>query len=186
MILRFLRMDFRNRYKTPPASKVSKAANKLGSTVSDAITKTPNAMAIIRICAGIPSRYIGIRNAVYTSASPNSCCKIDKAAGSKTIAVASNCDLVFLKTVSGRERYLANARAAKILQSSAGCKLNPPPKGIQLFEPLMFLPITKVASISKIPKAYNKLAKAVNSLLSVNRINIPTTPQKTANKICLL
>jgi hypothetical protein len=53
--------------------------------------------------------------------------------------------------------------AVNILHSSAGCKLNPPAIGIQLLEPLIFLPITKVASINKIPPPYKILAKAVNT-----------------------
>ena len=42
-------------------------------------------------------------------------------------------------------------RAVKILHNSAGCKLKPPAMGIQLLEPLIFLPKTKVAIINKIP-----------------------------------
>jgi len=47
-------------------------------------------------------------------------------AGNKTIPAAMNCERVFVKSVSGREKYFANARATKILHNSAGWKLKDP------------------------------------------------------------
>jgi hypothetical protein len=45
----------------------------------------------------------------------------------------------------------ARNKAVKILHNSAGCKLKPPAMGIQLLDPFIFLPNTKVASMSRMP-----------------------------------
>ena len=58
--------------------------------------------------------------------------------------------------------------------------------GIQLFDPFIFLPITNVASINKIPPPYKIFAKAVKTLLSSNKMKIPMKVQKIATYICLL
>ena len=96
------------------------------------------------------------------------------------------CDFSFVKSVSGFEINLANASAVNILHNSAACKLKPPAMGIQLFEPLISFPITKVANIKSIPPAKRILAKAVNTLLSIRSIKTPTKEQKIKKKNCLL
>src|SRR5574343_2065607 len=158
----------------------------LGSMIKEAITNAPKDDLMIRICAGKPSRYMAIRNDVYTSARPNSCCKIDKTAGAIVMAPPINWYFSLLKSISCLDKNFAKASAVNILQSSAGCKLNPPPRGIQLLEPLIFLPMTKVATISNKPNTYMRLAKAVKSLLSVKMINVAISTQNPAKYNCLL
>ena len=75
------------------------------------------------------------------------------AAGVNAITPAINCDFTFEKSISWRDINFAIASDVKILQSSAGCKLNPPASGIHDLDPLMFLPNTNVASMSSIPSA---------------------------------
>ena len=52
--------------------------------------------------------------------------------------------------------------------------------GIQLLDPLISFPKTKVASISKIPKTYKTLESAVNTLLSMSRIKMAMKAQNMA------
>ena len=66
------------------------------------------------------------------------------------MAAAIICDLGFLKSVSGIDKYFDNASAVNILHSSTGCRFIKP-SGIQLLEPLISLPTTKVASTNTIP-----------------------------------
>ena len=169
-----------------PAIPVSIIANTCGSNSSVAMTKTANDNNTINITGGKPSRYIANIKALYTKANPSSCCNMERIAGSVIIAPAIKCDFSLLKSVSGFEINFAKINAVKILHNSAGCKLNPPAIGIQLLEPLIFFPNTKVANISKIPAAYKILAKAVNTLLSMSKIKIPINAQKIAKNICLL
>ena len=119
---------------------------------------------------------MGSRNVRYTKASPVSFCKSEKMMGRKHIDVAIICDIGFEKSVSGRERYFAKARLAKILQVSTGWRFMKP-NGIQLLDPLTVFPITNVANMSSIPIAYNKLGVAVKNLLSVSRMNVAITVQ---------
>ena len=163
-----------------PAIAVKIMANKKGSTNSVATTSNEKVKTIIKIMGGNPSRYIAKINALYTNANPISCCIMERIAGNDIMAAAIRCDFNLLKSVSGFEINFANTKAVNILHSSAGCKLNPPAIGIQLFDPLIFLPNTKVASINTIPPAYKILASAVNTLLSINKINIPIKLQKMA------
>ena len=111
---------------------------------------------------------------------------MESIAGNAIMAPAIKWDLSFVKSVSGLEINLANASAVKILHNSAGCKLNPPAMGIQLFDPLISFPITKVANINRSPLANKILANAVNTLLSTNKIKIATKEQKIKKKNCLL
>ena len=94
--------------------------------------------------------YSIIKNEKYTNANPVSPCNTEKAAGVKAIIAAINCDLDFMKLVSGIERYFDNASAVKILHNSTGCRFIKP-SGIQLLEPFISLPTTKVAMINTIP-----------------------------------
>ena len=111
---------------------------------------------------------------------------MDSIAGNAIIPPAIKWDLSFVKSVSGLEINLAKASAVKILHNSAGCKLNPPAIGIQLFYPLISFPITKVANINKRPPANNMFASAVKTLLSTNKIKTATKEQKIKKKNCLL
>ena len=58
--------------------------------------------------------------------------------------------------------------------------------GIQLLDPLISFPITKVANINKRPLANKIFAKAVKTLLSTNKIKMATKEQKIKKKNCLL
>ena len=96
--------------------------------------------------------------------------------GRKQIPDASSCDLVFVKSVSGLDKYFANASDVNILQVSTGCKfINP--NGIQLLEPLTVLPTTNVETINKTPSTYSRLGVAVKNLLSISKINVANTKQ---------
>ena len=124
----------------------------VGSNNRVAITRMANDNNATKITGGSPSRYIAKINALYTKAKPSSCCITDNIAGSIIIAPAIRCDFNLEKSVSGFEINLANINAVNILHTSAGCKLKPPAMGIQLFDPLISFPKTKVASIRNIPK----------------------------------
>ena len=126
--------------------------NTVGSNNKVAITKMANDNNATKIIGGSPSRYMANINALYTNAKPSSCCITDKIAGSIIMAPAIKCDFNLEKSVSGFEINLANINAVNILHTSAGCKLKPPAMGIQLFDPLISFPKTKVASIRNIPK----------------------------------
>ena len=80
----------------------------------------------------------------------------------------------------------ANANAVNILHNSAGCKLKPAAIGIQLLEPLISFPITKVANINNKPLANKIFANAVKTLLSINKMKTPIKEQKIKKKNCLL
>ena len=92
----------------------------LGSITIVPTTSAVTANPMIRITDGSPSRYITKKNAQKTRASPVSLCKTVNAAGNNAMAAAINCDRVFEKSVSGLDKYLANASATQILQNSAG------------------------------------------------------------------
>ena len=124
----------------------------VGSNNKVAITNMAKDSKATNITGGSPSLYMAKIKALYTKAKPNSCCITDKIAGSIIMAPAIRCDFNLEKSVSGFEINLANIKAVNILHNSAGCKLNPPAMGIQLFDPLISFPKTKVASISNIPK----------------------------------
>ena len=134
-----------------PAITVKAIANTVGSNNKVAITKMAKESNTTKITGGSPSRYIAKINALYTSANPISCCRMDKTAGSAMAAPAIKCDFKFLKSVSGLDINFARNKAVKILHNSAGCKLKPPAMGIQLLDPFIFLPSTKVASMSRMP-----------------------------------
>src|SRR5258705_13832354 len=102
------------------AIRVRMRANAFGSITIVATINAATANPIKRIMDGSPSRYITIEKEKYTSASPVSFWSNVNAAGKKAIAAAINCERIFEKSVSGRERYLASASATKILQNSAG------------------------------------------------------------------
>src|SRR5689334_19679856 len=105
--------------------------------------------------------------------------------GKQTMPAAIRCELVLLKSVSTRDRYLANARHTNTLHNSAGCKLNPPSLMIDSV-PLILVWKGNTNSNSRMPNAYQILAVAVKNLLSVSRINNPIN-NDTAKKInCLL
>ena len=160
--------------------------SKLGSNNKVAITKIANESNITNIIGGRPSRYMAKINALYTKANPSSCCMTERIAGRMIIAPAIRCDFNLVKLVSGFEINFANIKAVNILHNSAGCKLNPPAIGIQLLDPLISFPTTKVANINNIPPAYNKLASAVNTLLSMSKIKMAMNAQNIAKYICLL
>ena len=126
--------------------------NTVGSNNKVAITNMAKESKTTNITGGSPSRYIAKIKALYTKAKPSSCCITDKIAGSIIMAPAIKCDFNLEKSVSGFEINLANINAVNILHTSAGCKLKPPAMGIQLFDPLISFPKTKVASIRNIPK----------------------------------
>ncbi len=90
------------------------------SRTNVATTREAKENPTTRIVEGRPSRYITIKKEKNTSARPVSLCIRVNAAGNKTILAAINCALIFVKSVSGRERYFANARHTQILQNSAG------------------------------------------------------------------
>ena len=121
------------------------------STINVASASMPKQDPIIKNCAGSPSRNIAINKLRYTSAKPSSCCKIESAAGVSAITPAINCDFKLVKSTSCREINFAMASDVNILQSSAGCKLRPPASGIHDLDPLIFLPNTNVASMSRMP-----------------------------------
>ena len=85
-----------------------------------ATNNTASEMPMIRYIGGNPSRYIGIRNAKYTSASPVSFCIKENPIGISANNPAMICDSGLLKSVSDRERYFASASAVKILHVSTG------------------------------------------------------------------
>ena len=95
-------------------------ASKFFSTSNVATTNVPIENPIIRTADDKPSRYITIKNESYTSARPVSLCIMLKTAGNKAMPAAISCACVRLKSVSGLERYFANARHTQILQNSAG------------------------------------------------------------------
>ena len=107
---------------------------------------------------------------------------MDSIAGMAIMAPAIKWDFNLVKSVSGLEINLAKASAVKILHNSAGCKLNPPAMGIQLLDPLISFPITKVANINRRPLANKIFAKAVKTLLSTNKIKMATKEQKIKKK----
>lgn len=153
---------------------------RVGSNNKVAITNMAKESKTTNITGGRPSRYMAKIKAVYTKAKPNSCCITDKIAGSVIKAPAIRCDFNLEKSVSGFEINLANINAVNILHNSAGCKLKPPAIGIQLLDPLISLPKTKVASINNIPKTYKILDSAVNTLLSMSKIKIAMKVQNIA------
>ena len=152
----------------------------VGSSNKVAITNMAKESKTTNITGGSPSRYIAKIKALYTNAKPSSCCITDKIAGSTIMAPAIRCDFNLEKSVSGFEINLAKINAVNILHNSAGCKLKPPAMGIQLLDPLISFPKTKVASISKIPKTYKTLESAVNTLLSMSRIKMAMKAQNMA------
>ena len=152
----------------------------VGSSNKVAITNMAKDSKATNIKGGSPSRYIAKIKALYTKAKPSSCCITDKIAGSIIMAPAIRCDFNLEKSVSGLEINLANIKAVNILHTSAGCKLKPPAMGIQLFDPLISFPKTKVASINKIPKTYITLDSAVNTLLSMSKIKMAINAQNIA------
>jgi hypothetical protein len=101
-------------------------ANVFGSIIIVATINAATANPINKITDGSPSLYITIKKEKYTKARPVSLCKIVSAAGNKAIAVAISCERIFEKSVSGLDKYFANARDTNILQNSAGWKLNAP------------------------------------------------------------
>ena len=152
----------------------------VGSNNRVAITKMAKESKTTKITGGSPSRYMAKINALYTKAKPSSCCITDKIAGSIIMAPAIKCDFNLEKSVSGFEINFANINAVNILHNSAGCKLKPPAIGIQLLDPLISFPKTKVASINNMPKAYKILESAVNTLLSMSKIKMAMKAQKIA------
>ena len=152
----------------------------VGSNNKVAITKMANDSNTTKIIGGSPSLYMANIKALYTNAKPSSCCITDNIAGSIIIAPAIRCDFNLEKSVSGFEINLAKINAVNILHNSAGCKLNPPAMGIQLLEPLISLPKTKVASINNIPRTYKTLESAVNTLLSISKIKMAVNAQNMA------
>src|ERR1700704_5262592 len=90
------------------------------SSKSVATISTASENPTIKIVEGNPSRYMTIKKEKYTSARPVSFCAIVISAGVTTSAVAISCERVRTNSVSGLERYLANARQTQILQNSAG------------------------------------------------------------------
>ena len=124
----------------------------VGSNNKVAMTNMAKDSKTTNITGGRPSRYMAKIKVLYTKANPSSCCITDKIAGSIIIDPAIRCDFNLEKSVSGFEINLAHINAVNILHNSAGCKLNPPAMGIQLFDPLISFPKTKVASINNIPK----------------------------------
>ena len=124
----------------------------VGSNNKVAITNMAKESKTTNMIGGSPSRYIAKIKALYTNAKPSSCCITDNIAGRIIMAPAIMCDFNLEKSVSGFEINLANINAVNILHTSAGCKLKPPAMGIQLFDPLISFPKTKVASIRNIPK----------------------------------
>lgn len=123
-----------------PATTVIKVDKILGSTSKVPITKMAKESKMISMMGGRPSRYIAKINALYTKANPSSCCITDKIAGTSIMTPAIKWDLNFEKSVSGFAINFAKIKAVNILQSSAGCKLNPPAIGIQLLDPLISFP----------------------------------------------
>ena len=152
----------------------------VGSSNKVAITNMAKDNKATNITGGSPSRYIAKIKALYTKAKPSSCCITDKIAGSIIMAPAIKCDFNLEKSVSGFEINLANINAVNILHNSAGCKLKPPAMGIQLLDPLISFPKTKVASINKIPKTYITFDSAVNTLLSMSKIKMAINAQNIA------
>ena len=173
--LRLIRFKINN-----PAITVMMIESSVGSNKSVAITKIANESKKTKISGGSPSRYIAKMKALYTNANPSSCCMTESMAGSIIMIPAIKCDFNLEKSVSGFEINLAKINAVNILHNSAGCKLKPPAIGIQLFEPLIFLPNTKVASINRIPSTYKILAKAVKTLLSISKIKMAISAQNNA------
>src|SRR4051812_18098838 len=74
--LRFIFL--RLKYTTAPANKVSTMNSMTGCSTNVATTKAPNEKPTINIHPGNPSRYMTIKKAPYTSASPVSFCATDK------------------------------------------------------------------------------------------------------------
>ena len=158
---RFLTKICRRIAKTiRPASKVNIIARIFFSTSNVATTSAPKENPITKIIPGKPSRYITTKKLAYTNANPVSFCKIEINAGDIANTAAINCDCNFVKSIFNCDRYFASARAANTLHNSAGCKLKPPPNGIQLLEPFIFLPITNTDNISMIPNTYIRFANA--------------------------
>ena len=152
----------------------------VGSNNKVAITNMAKESKATNIKGGSPSRYIAKIKALYTKAKPNSCCITDKIAGIIIMAPAIRCDFNLEKSVSGFEINLASINAVNILHNSAGCKLNPPAMGIQLLDPLISFPKTKVASINNSPKTYKTFDSAVNTLLSMSKIKTAMKAQNIA------
>ena len=90
------------------------------SSSNVATTNAASEKPMTRIVEGKPSRYITIKKEKYTRASPVSLCITVNIAGNKTIPAAINWARVFVKSVSGLDKYFANARQTQILQNSAG------------------------------------------------------------------
>ena len=175
------RLNFLIRFKiNNPAIAVMMIESREGSNKSVAITKIANESKKTKMSGGSPSRYIAKMKALYTKAKPSSCCMTESIAGSIIIIPAIKCDFNLEKSVSDFEINLAKINAVNILHNSAGCKLNPPAMGIQLLEPLIFLPRTNVANINKMPSTYNILAKAVKTLLSMSKIKMAISAQNNA------
>ena len=163
-----------------PAITVIIIDNMVGSNTKVAMTKMANDSKITKIIGGSPSLYMANIKALYTNAKPSSCCITDKIAGIIIMAPAIMCDFNLEKSVSGFEINLASINAVNILHNSAGCKLNPPAMGIQLLDPLISFPKTKVASINNSPKTYKTFDSAVNTLLSMSKIKTAMKAQNIA------